>query len=162
MTVNTDNAMTACFIDLPIGENTPSMRLHQIAFAMRQQIESASAEGMGATSLASIAGFAPPTLHTLGARLSSVMSRRLSNLVITNVPGPQQQLQVEGSQLVETYPVMPLGRGQGLSIGLTSYDGRVYYGLTGDRDSMADLDLLAQAIEDSLAELRSARRTRRA
>ena len=158
----TDAAMTACFIDLPIGENTPSMRLHQIAFAMRQQIESASAEGMGATSLASIAGFAPPTLHTLGARLSSVMSRRLSNLVITNVPGPQQQLQVEGSQLVETYPVMPLGRGQGLSIGLTSYDGRVYYGLTGDRDSMADLDLLAQAIEDSLAELRSARRTRRA
>src|SRR5699024_10057135 len=36
----TDQAMTACFVDLPIGENAPSMRLHQISFAMRQQIES--------------------------------------------------------------------------------------------------------------------------
>lgn len=156
----TDNAMTACFIDLPIGENTPSMRLHQIAFAMRQQIESISVEGVGATSLASIGGFAPPTLHTLGARLGSAMSRRLFNFVITNVPGPQQSLQVEGCRLIETYPVMPLGRGQGLAIGLTSYDGKVYYGLTGDRDSMPDLDLLARSIQDALAELRSAPRGR--
>lgn len=156
----TDNAMAACFIDLPIGENTPSMRLHQIAFAMRQQIESTSVEGVGATSLAGIVGFAPPTLHTLGARLGSAMSRRLFNLVITNVPGPQQSLEVEGCQLIETYPVMPLGRGQGLSIGLTSYDGKVYYGLTGDRDSMADLDVLARSIDDALAELRSAPRGR--
>ena len=156
----TDNAMAACFIDLPIGENTPSMRLHQIAFAMRQQIESTSVEGVGATSLAGIGGFAPPTLHTLGARLGSAMSRRLFNLVITNVPGPQQSLEVEGCQLIETYPVMPLGRGQGLSIGLTSYDGKVYYGLTGDRDSMADLDVLARSIDDALAELRSAPRGR--
>lgn len=156
----TDAAMAACFIDLPIGENNPSMRLHQISFAMRQQIESASAEGVGATSLSSIGGFAPPTLHTLGARLGSAMSRRLFNLVITNVPGPQQELHVEGSRLVETYPVMPLGRGQGLAIGLTSYNGRVYFGLNGDRDSMTDLGLLAQAIEDALAELKSAQRSR--
>ena len=156
----TDAAMTACYVDLPIGENNPSMRLHQISFAMRQQIESASAEGVGATSLASIGGFAPPTLHTLGARLGSAMTRRLFNLVITNVPGPQQALHVEGCRLVETYPVMPLGRGQGLAIGLTSYDGRVYYGLNGDRDSMSDLDLLAQAIEDALSELKSAQRSR--
>ena len=31
--------MTACFVDLPVGEPGPSMRLHQIAFAMRQQME---------------------------------------------------------------------------------------------------------------------------
>jgi hypothetical protein len=157
----TDNAMTACFIDLPIGENTPSMRLHQISFAMRQQIESASAEGVDAGSLASIGGFAPPTLHSIGARLGSAMSRRLFNLVITNVPGPQQTLYVEGSRLCETYPVMPLGREQGLAIGLTSYDGKVYFGLNGDREAMADLGLLAQCIEDALTELSSPPRSRR-
>lgn len=157
----TDAAMTACFIDLPIGENAPSMRLHQISFAMRQQIESASAEGVDAGSLASIGGFAPPTLHSLGARLGSAMSRRLFNLVITNVPGPQQGLYVEGSRLVETYPVMPLGREQGLAIGLTSYDGKVYFGLNGDREALADLGLLAQCIEEALAELRSIPGSRR-
>ena len=157
----TDAAMTACFIDLPIGENAPSMRLHQISFAMRQQIESASAEGVDAGSLVSIGGFAPPTLHSLGARLGSAMSRRLFNLVITNVPGPQQGLYVEGSRLCETYPVMPLGREQGLAIGLTSYDGKVYFGLNGDREALADLGLLAQCIEDAIAELRSTPGSRR-
>ncbi|WP_338748260.1 WS/DGAT/MGAT family O-acyltransferase [Janibacter alittae] len=151
----TDAAMAACFIDLPIGENAPSMRLHQISFAMRQQIESASAEGVDAGSLVSIGGFAPPTLHSLGARLGSAMSRRLFNLVITNVPGPQQALHVEGSRLCETYPVMPLGREQGLAVGLTSYDGKVYFGLNGDRETLADLGLLAQCIEDALTELRT-------
>src|SRR5699024_9593086 len=145
----TDQAMTACFVDLPIGENAPSMRLHQISFAMRQQIESASAEGVDAGSLASIGGFAPPTLHTLGARLGSAMTRRLSNLVVTNVPGPQQALHVEGSRLRAAYPVMPLGRDQGLSIGMTSYDGRIHYGLTGDRATLSDLGLLAQSIEEA-------------
>lgn len=157
----TDEAMTACFVDLPIGENTPSMRLHQISFAMRQQIESAAAEGVAAGSLTAIGGFAPPTLHSLGARVGSAMSRRLSNLVITNVPGPQQALYVEGSRLCETYPVMPLSREQGLAIGLTSYDGKVYFGLNGDREALSDLGLLAQSIEDALAELRSAPRSRR-
>ena len=157
----TDAAMTACFVDLPIGENAPAMRLHQISFAMRQQIESASAEGVDAASLASIGGFAPPTLHSLGARLGSAMTRRLFNLVITNVPGPQQALHVEGCRLCESYPVMPLGREQGLAIGLTSYDGKVYFGLSGDRDTLSDLDLLAQSIEDALAELRSTPATRR-
>jgi diacylglycerol O-acyltransferase / wax synthase len=41
-----------------------------------------------------------------------------------------------------------------VSIGLTSYDGGVYYGLNADRDAMADIDVLAQCITDSLAELR--------
>lgn len=153
--------MTACFVDLPVGENNPSMRLHQIAFAMRQQMESAAIEGVDAASLASVNGFAPPTLHGLGARLGSAMTRRLFNLVITNVPGPQQPLHVAGSRLCETYPVMPLGRGQALALGLTSYDGRVYYGLTADRDAMPDLDVLAQAISDSLGELKAANRTHR-
>ena len=64
------------------------MRLHQISYAMRQQMEGGQA--VGAESLAGIAGFAPPTLHSLGARLGSAMSRRLFNVVVTNVPGPQR------------------------------------------------------------------------
>ena len=43
---------------------------------------------------------------------------------------------------------------QALSIGVTSYDGRVFYGLNADRDAMPDVDVLAQCMEESLAELR--------
>lgn len=145
------NRVTACFVDLPVGEPSASMRLHQIAFAMRQQVEGGQA--VGAESLAGLAGFASPTLHSLGARLGSAMSRRFFNLVITNVPGPQQPLYVRDALMVSTYPVIPLARGQAVSIGLTSYDGGVYFGLNGDRGSMPDLDMLGQCLIDSLAEL---------
>jgi diacylglycerol O-acyltransferase / wax synthase len=145
------NRVTACFVDLPVGEPNALMRLHQIAFSMRQQMEGGQA--VGAESLAGLAGFAPPTLHSLGARLGSAMSRRLFNVVITNVPGPQLPLYAGDARMLSSYPVMPLARGQALSIGLTSYDGEVYFGLNGDRDAMADVDVLGQCLVDSLAEL---------
>ncbi|MEP7191595.1 MAG: wax ester/triacylglycerol synthase family O-acyltransferase [Actinomycetota bacterium] len=152
-------SVTACFVDLPVGEPAASMRLHQIAFAMRLQIEGGRA--VGAESIAGLAGFASPTLHSMGARLGSAMSRRLFNLIITNVPGPQQPLYVGSARMLSAYPVIPLARGQAVSIGLTSYDGGVYYGLNGDRDAMPDLDLLGQCMVDSLADLVEIRDARR-
>ena len=145
------NRVAACFVDLPVGEPRASMRLHQIAFAMRQQMEGGQA--VGAESLAGLAGFASPTLHSLGARLGMAMSRRLFNLIITNVPGPQQPLYAGDALMLSTYPVMPLARWQAVSIGVTSYDGGVYFGLNGDRAAMPDLDVLGQCLVDALAEL---------
>jgi hypothetical protein len=49
--------------------------------------------------------------------------------------------------------VVPLARGQGLSIGLTSYNGRVYYGLNADRDALPDVDVIGALLEEALAEL---------
>jgi WS/DGAT/MGAT family acyltransferase len=149
------NQVMACVVNLPVGEPGPSMRLHQIAFAMRQQMEAGQA--VGATSLANLAGFAPPTLHALGARLGSAMSRRLFNVMITNVPGPQTPLYIGDAPMLSTFPVTPLAQGQALSIGITSYHGGVYYGLNADRDAMPDVDVLGQSIKDSLAELASGR-----
>ena len=151
--------LRACFVDLPVGEASASMRLHQIAFAMRQQMESGQA--VGAAALAGLGGFAPPTLHALGARLGSAVSRRLYNVVITNVPGPQKPLYAAGAQLLATYPVMPLRHGQGLAVGLTSYDGGVYYGLNAERVQLPDADVLGQCISDALTELLESHRGKR-
>ncbi|AKU18827.1 WS/DGAT/MGAT family O-acyltransferase [Luteipulveratus mongoliensis] len=140
------------FVDLPVGESRPTMRLHQVAYAMHQQIE--SGQGVSASTLAGLAGFAPPTLHSLGARLGSAMSRRLFNVVITNVPGPQQPLYAADALMTASHPVIPLAKGQALAIGLTSYDGGVYFGLNADRDAMPDVDVLGQCLIDALEELR--------
>ena len=150
--------VTACFVDLPVGEPGPSMRLHQIAFSMRQQMEGGSRRAVSADTLSGLGGFAPPTMHALGARLGGMVSRRLYNVVITNVPGPQTPLYAAGAQMVSSYPVTPLGRGQALSIGLTSYDGGVYYGLYADRDAMPDADVLGRSVVDALHELLNAPR----
>lgn len=140
------------FVDLPVGEARPVMRLHQIGYATSQHLDGGGA-AIDAASIAGLAGFAPPTLHSLGARVGNAMSRRMFNLVVTNVPGPQRTLYAGQAPMVETYPVIPLPKGQTLSIGLTSYNGRVDFGLNADRDAMSDLDLFGQCLVDALAEL---------
>jgi len=145
------NRVAEYLVDLPVGEPNPAMRLHQVAYAMKAHQETGRA--VRARTLAGMAGFAPPTLHALGARVASSLSRRLFNLVITNVPGPQSRLYVGGAPMISTYPVVPLAKGQALAIGLTSYYGKVCFGLYADRDAMPDLDVLAQCIPDALNEL---------
>ena len=55
---------------------------------------------VSADTLAGLGGFAPPTMHALGARLGGMVSRRLYNVVITNVPGPQTPLYAAGARMV--------------------------------------------------------------
>ena len=145
------NRVSSYFVDLPVGEGNPVMRLHQVSFAMRGHKE--SGQSVGADALVQLTGFAPPTIHALGARAASGFSKRLFNLVVTNVPGPQFPLYAAGARMLEMYPVVPLSKGQAVSIGLTSYNGGVFYGLNADRDAMPDIDVLAGCIEESLAEL---------
>ena len=143
--------VSSYLVDLPVGEPSPVMRLHQVSYRMQAHKETGQA--VGAEALVGLAGFAPPTLHALGARAASSMSKRWFNLVVTNVPGPQQPLYAGGARMLASYPVIPLAKTQAVSIGLTSYDGQVFYGLNADRDGMPDIDVLAQCIVDAVAEL---------
>ncbi|GAB2676089.1 WS/DGAT/MGAT family O-acyltransferase [Thalassiella azotivora] len=145
-------SVAAHLVDLPVGEPSPTLRLQQVAYQMLAHVDSGRA--VGAERLAGMTGFAPPTLHSLGTRVAGGLSRRTFNLVVTNVPGPQHPLYLAGARMIGSYPVIPLAKDHALAVGLTSYDGGVYYGLNADRDAMPDVDVLAQCVEDSLAELR--------
>lgn len=136
---------------LPIGEPNPLIRLHQVAYDTQAHKDSGRA--VAARSLADLAGFAPTTLHALGVRTSTEVVRKQHDLVITNVPGPQVPLFAAGARLVASYPVLPLSAGHLLAIGITSYDGEVFFGINADRDAVADLDVLAQCLRDALEEL---------
>jgi len=143
--------VTSFLVDLPVGEPSPVVRLHQVSHLMREH--TANGQSVGADTLVRIGGFAPPTLHALGARAASGFSKRIFNLVVTNVPGPQFPLYATGARMLEMFPVVPLAKGQALAIGLTSYDGGVYYGFNADRDGMPDVDVLAGLVDEALDEL---------
>ncbi|CAB4955428.1 unannotated protein [freshwater metagenome] len=145
------NHIAAFLVDLPVGEPQPVVRLHRVSFEMDQL--KATGQMVGAQALVGIAGFAPPTLHALGARTANDLARRMFNLVVTNVPGPQFPLYAAGARMLGAYPVVPLAKGQAVSIGLTSYDGGVHFGLNADRDAMPDIDVLADCLESALIEL---------
>jgi diacylglycerol O-acyltransferase len=136
---------------LPIGEPNPLMRLHQVAYATQAHKDTGRA--VGARSLSDLAGFAPTTLHALGVRVSAEVMRKQHDLLVTNVPGPQVPLYAAGARLAASYPVLPLSAGHLLTIGVTSYNGEVFVGLTADRDAIRDLDVLAQCLTDALEEL---------
>ena len=145
------NRVSSYFVDLPVGEVDPVARLHAVTTAMAAH--KANEEAVGADALVQLAGFAPPTMALLGARAASAMTRHLFNVVVTNVPGPQFALYAAGAKMLQMYPVVPLAKGQAVAIGLTSYNGGVFYGLNADRDAMPDVDVLAECLERAVAEL---------
>jgi WS/DGAT/MGAT family acyltransferase len=148
---STGERVSSLLLDLPVGEPNPGVRLARIGYAMRGVAQ--RGRSIGADSLVALTGFAPPTMHALGVRAARGLSRRLFNLVVTNVPGPQVPMYAAGSRMLEVFQVVPLARGQGVSIGITSYDGCVFFGLNADRDSVGDVDVLADLIEQEVEEL---------
>ncbi|SDS26685.1 acyltransferase, WS/DGAT/MGAT [Nocardioides scoriae] len=138
-------------VDLPIGEGSPVVRLHQVSYALRAHSETGRA--VAADRIAGVAGFAPTTFHALGSRVAFAEARGHVNLVVTNVPGPQFPMFLAGAEMVETYPVPPLLPGFSLAVGVTSYDGAVYYGISADRDALPDIEVLGQCVREALDEL---------
>jgi diacylglycerol O-acyltransferase / wax synthase len=138
-------------LTLPVGEADPVMRLHQVSYALRAHKETGKA--VAASRLVSLPGFSSTTFHVLGARVADSQASLPYQLVVTNVPGPQEPVYAAGARLVETYPVLPLREPRALAIGATSYDGRVFYGINADRDAVGDVDVLASCLAEALEEL---------
>jgi diacylglycerol O-acyltransferase / wax synthase len=143
--------VSALLVDLPVGEPDPLRRLAQIRAAMADHESSGGL--MGADSLVALGGFAPPTLHALGARAANGLASRMFHLVVTNVPGPQVPLYAAGARMTEMFPILPLGPSQAVSVGITSYDGGLFFGINADRDAVPDVEVLGRLVEEALAEL---------
>jgi diacylglycerol O-acyltransferase len=143
--------VTPFLIDLPVGEGNAVVRLSQISHATESNPTAPSL--VDARSIVTLSGFAPPTLHAMGIRVATGFSARQFNLLITNVPGAQKQMYVAGTKLLETYAVPPLLNNQVLAIGVTSYNGTLYFGINADRDAMADVDVFPSLLRESLDEL---------
>jgi diacylglycerol O-acyltransferase len=139
------------FVDLPVGEPSPVVRLHQVSYSFKAHKETGRA--VAANRIAGIAGFAPSTFHAIGSRVAYEQLRRGIQLSVTNVPGPQSPLYAAGAVMEQTYPVPPLLPGHALAIGVTSYDRQVFYGVTADRDLVPDADTFAVCLSEALDEL---------
>lgn len=145
-------------VDLPVGEPDPVIRLQRITFEMSRHGETGRA--IGAKALVELVGFSAPTLHALGARVGGTLSRRAYTLAVINVPGPQTPLFAGGARMLSDYPIIPISDEQAVAIGVTSYDGGIFFGLVADRDAVPDLDLLATSMREALSELLEATRSR--
>lgn len=75
------------------------------------------------------------------------------NVVVSTVPGPDFGLWCAGSRVAALHPVGPICEGVGLNVTAMSYQGTVQFGLLGCRRLAPDVAVLADLLDDSLAEL---------
>lgn len=144
------NRMSTVFVDLPMAEPDPLTRLRRISETMRALKESSAVQA-GAL-LVGATGWAPPLVSSVLVRAMGGM--RAFNLVVSNVPGPQQSFYLGGSRMLEVFPIVPLNPvNQRLTVGIVSYDGGVFFGLLADRDLDPPVEVGAQALQSALEEL---------
>jgi WS/DGAT/MGAT family acyltransferase len=141
--------LLAAYAPLPLGLDDARRRHAEISRALDGLRDSGRAAG--ADELISLAGFAPASMIGAAARMQA--EHRAFNLMVTNVPGPQEARFLLGRRLRSIYPAVPLAARQALSIAVISYAGRLCFGLVSDADALAEPELLADLLADSLAEL---------
>ena len=146
------NKVAAMWASLPVWSEDPVETFALVHAEMGELKESGQA--VGATVLTGLSDFAPPTIMSQAARLQS--RQRFINLVVTNVPGPQYPLYLLGRRMVATEPMVPLAENLALGIAIMSYDGKLFFGLNGDYEAMADIAYLASDLRVAIATLAEA------
>lgn len=147
------NRISSMFVDLPVGIKDPVER----ARAVRDRMEWLKKDGQatGVDALFRLLDLIPPAVARLLGAMPQ-MPNAVLNMVCTNVPGPMVPLYVVGHRMLAHYPLVPLTWDLGLAVGITSYDHKLYIGLTADSKAVPDLPRLKQFFDESFTELRTA------
>jgi diacylglycerol O-acyltransferase len=143
------NQVSVWFLPLPLEETDPQTRLTRIQEATARLKEDRNARELH--SVLRLADVLGPTVPDAGA----YFLRQLLpfNVIVTNVPGPQFPLFMNGARLEAAYPSVPLFENQGLGIALFSYDGLLFWGFLADPEIVPDLQEVAYAVAVSFCEL---------
>ncbi len=150
-----NNQVSSIIAGLAVGIADPLERLD----ATRLQMDAlkASHEAEAGEFFTTLAGFTPAMIQALGLRSVTAGLRRTPQrsvqTVTTNVPGPQYPLYALGREMVEYLPFVPLSQGVRIGVAILSYNGLVRFGVTGDYDTVPEVDWFCRRIEAGIAEL---------
>ena len=150
------NRVSAMFAALPVEVEDPIDRVNAV------QRSTAGAKGVheqiGSSTLQEWAEVAAPAVFSRAMRLYTRLriGERLSpviNAVVSNVPGPPFPLYLAGARLVALHPLGPIFDDCGLNLTVISYLDHVDFGFIACRELIPDLEELAAAVPEALAEI---------
>lgn len=144
------NQVAMWLIDLPVDEPDP-VRRHQLIRERTRDLKENN-HALGAATLVEISSGTPITLLSLANRVVGPRMRPF-NMTVTNIPGPQFPMYLLESQMIASYPMVPLWAQHGMGIALFSYNGRMQWGVQADYDTLPDSEQFIEAILRSCAEL---------
>lgn len=146
------NLVSSMFVDLPVGPLAETERFRMISDETRQLKASRVHEGVA--TMLDMVEWTFPALHRVTAEMAG--RQQVGNLVVSSIPGPQEQLYLAGARMVAYHPVLPISESTALSIAVTSLSGTMGFGFTADWDAVPDIDLLPQGVLDSFSQLKKA------
>jgi diacylglycerol O-acyltransferase len=145
------NAVGAILASLATHIADPQDRLSEIITSTRRAKQ--QLEGMPRST---ILQYTALLLAPLAGQLATGAAGRMRpafNVVISNVPGPQEPLYFRGARLEAAYPLSIPFHGYGLNITLNSYAGTLNFGFIGCREALPHLQRLAVYAGEALEEL---------
>tara|TARA_R110002167_G_scaffold51425_11_gene148846 strand:- start:2854 stop:4275 length:1422 start_codon:yes stop_codon:yes gene_type:complete len=139
------NQITYVIANLATNEPDTMTRLAKIAASTvdaKKELGDVSADA--ATNFAVIAQGLVAVMNQLN--MTSLIPPA-ANVTVSNVPGPRQALYFGKAKLKSTYPLSVLIDGQSLNITVVSYRDSIDFGLMACRDTIPDVNVLADYIE---------------
>ncbi len=149
-----DNKVSAILAELPVDRAEPVDRLHETTRRMRAL--KATHEADTGEAVTELADLLPPPLLAAGLHVAFRLPHRVLTTVTTNVPGPRTRLWFAGRRMLATYPYVPIADRIRIGVAVTSYDGRLLFGFTGDAATCPDLAVLVRGLDAGVAELLAA------
>jgi diacylglycerol O-acyltransferase len=151
------NHVTTVFIDLPLDTYDLPELVRRVATSKALRRSAHEAAGMSA--LIDAAGMLPNPLHE--SLLRFVASLPYANLVLSDVPGPDEPMYLLGRRIAACYPMIPLPPAIGLSIGTVALGGVIGIGIVADPGMLPDVSRLARAVDRAGLECARAARSPR-
>ena len=148
------NAVGAILCSMATDIDEPRARLDAVVASTRRAKEQLAGLSRSAILQYSAALMAPLVMQQVPTAASWL--RPAFNLVVSNVPGPEQPLYFRGARLDALYPLSIPYDGQGLNITINGYAGTLNVGFTGCRDAVPSLQKLAVYSGDEVAALERA------
>lgn len=156
---DTGNQLSSMLVQLATNVEDPIERLEVIH---ENTIRGKTYQGaIGAKTLGNMAEVVPFGIANQAARLYSryniaKLHKPIFNVTITNVPGPQMPLYLNGHKLLSIMGMAPIIDGMGLIITIFSYNGLVTMSPTSDASTMPDIDVFSRYLRESANEMETA------
>jgi diacylglycerol O-acyltransferase len=150
------NNISAMSVALPTNVADPLERLQIIRNTTKQT--KAAKSGISARLMTDLTKHVPAATMAGVARIvtSGRFSSKLCKLFISNVPGPQHALYMNGAKLLHTFGMAPLADGMGLFIATPSYNGEMTFSVISAREIMPDIEFFRECLDSSFEELLAA------
>ncbi len=148
------NAVGAILGSLATDIDDPAARLAAIIASTRRAKDQLAGMSRNAIMQYSAALLAPMMLQQVPG--AHTWARPGFNVVVSNVPGPEEPLYFRGARLDALYPLSIPYHGYGLNITINGYAGTLNFGFTGCRNAVPHLQRLAVYSGDELTALAQA------